>query len=99
MNTSKFVDAYDVLKYMDSKMSAEDKIEANLYSIQGDFSLFLVEYRDKNDLTQKELSDKLKMKVSEIRRYENGASPVSLVTMNKISGMLGYNLMVGFSKR
>lgn len=56
----------------------------------------VIRYRLENDLTQKELADKIGTSHSAISRLESGQAAITLKTMKRIAEALGGRLVVGF---
>jgi ribosome-binding protein aMBF1 (putative translation factor) len=56
----------------------------------------VVKYRLENDLTQKELADRIGTSHSAISRLESGHAAVSLKTMQRVAEALGARLVLGF---
>ena len=51
------------------------------------------EYREQNNLTQQELSDRLGVKKSYLSRIENGRADIRLSTLAKILGCMGFDIV------
>lgn len=51
------------------------------------------DYREQNNLTQQELSDRLGVKKSYLSRIENGRADIRLSTLARVLGCMGFDLV------
>jgi len=72
--------------------------EFELDDILSEISLTLIKYRLKNNLTQKDLADKLELSQSMISKLESGDYNPSISQLWKISKKLGWTFNVTFNE-
>lgn len=57
-----------------------------------EYSNHIKQYREKKNMTQQELAERLGTNVRNIRRWENGEAVIDVLKAMKISEILGYSI-------
>ncbi|HHV75393.1 MAG TPA: helix-turn-helix transcriptional regulator [Thermoanaerobacterium sp.] len=84
----------DAWKLIDGLADESTKEMFELDDILYDISMKIYEFRLKNDLTQKQLAEKLGIKQSMVSKLESGQYNLSIEQLWKISKKLGWNFKV-----
>ncbi|WHE06014.1 helix-turn-helix transcriptional regulator [Thermoanaerobacterium thermosaccharolyticum] len=88
----------DAWKLIDELADESTKEIFELDDILYDISMKIYEFRLKNDLTQKQLAEKLGIKQSMVSKLESGQYNPSIEQLWKISKKLGWNFKIIFGE-
>ncbi|MCP2239499.1 helix-turn-helix domain-containing protein [Thermoanaerobacterium thermosaccharolyticum] len=88
----------DAWKLIDELADESTKEMFELDDILYDISMKIYEFRLKNDLTQKQLAEKLGIKQSMVSKLESGQYNPSIEQLWKISKKLGWNFKIIFGE-
>lgn len=88
----------DAWKLIDELADESTKEKFELDDILYDISMKIYEFRLKNDLTQKQLAEKLGIKQSMVSKLESGQYNPSIEQLWKISKKLGWNFKIIFGE-
>lgn len=93
----KFVKCEDAISFaneVSAELTGKDREDFGFYSMLGDISISLVNYRAEYGLTQDQLAERLSVSQAMISKYENGNYNFSLQTLNHVCHVLGLRLAV-----
>lgn len=94
--TVKPVNAYRAIDELTSSLNAQEREEYNYYSMLGNISSVLVEYRAARNLSQSQLAELLGVSQAMISKYESGDYNISLKALNHIAHQLGIGFKCTF---
>ena len=90
-----FIDFQDVLKK--ELKNPVFKKHYDEYGKQLEIAYQILQLRKKKKISQAQLAKKIGTKQSNVARIESGQQNLSVDTLDKIAGALGYELKIGFS--
>lgn len=96
LNKEIFIDFDEVLK-----KDLKDPVFKKYYDEHGkqlEIAYQILQLRKKKKISQAQLAKKIGTKQSNIARIESGQQNLSVETLDKIAGALGYELKIGFSR-
>ncbi|SNX52876.1 helix-turn-helix transcriptional regulator [Thermoanaerobacterium sp. RBIITD] len=88
----------DAWKLIDELADESTKEKFELDDILYEISMKIYEFRIKNDLTQKQLAEKLEIKQSMVSKLESGQYNPTIEQLWKISKKLGWNFKIIFGE-
>ncbi|QSZ27780.1 helix-turn-helix transcriptional regulator [Aceticella autotrophica] len=88
----------DAWKLIDDLADESTKEKFELDDILYEISMKIYEFRIKNDLTQKQLAEKLEIKQSMVSKLESGQYNPTIEQLWKISKKLGWNFEIIFGE-
>jgi len=88
----------DAWKLIDELADESTKEKFELDDILYEISMKIYEFRIKNDLTQKQLAEKLEIKQSMVSKLESGQYNPTIEQLWKISKKIGWNFKIIFGE-
>lgn len=99
MKKMDFVDAFSVFQKWPGNMTQTQKEEYDFYSVLGDISRTLVDYRIRHDLNQKQLAQMLNVSQSMVSKYESGDYNISVRALSDLCAKLGFELQISIEDK
>ena len=99
MKKMDFVDAFSVFQKWPGNMTQTQKEEYDFYSVLGDISRTLVDYRIRHDLNQKQLAQMLNVSQSMVSKYESGDYNISVRALSDLCAILGFELQISIEDK
>lgn len=97
MNNTKLSNANEFIDSIIEEKNLSDSEEFRYYSILGEISSKIVDYRIEKELSQEQLADLLHVSQVMVSRYESGDYNISIQKLNHICHVLGLRLDVSIS--
>lgn len=93
------MNAFNLLSDLAGQLSGKDKEDYDYYSILGDISIAIVNFRAEHELTQGRLAELLGVSQAMVSKYESGDYNFTLQTLNHVCHILGLKMNMTIRKK
>jgi len=92
------IDAFSLVNNLTNHLTDKDREDYDYYSMLGDISIAIVNFRTEHKLTQEQLAGMLGVSQAMVSKYESGDYNFSLQTINHICHALGLKMSLSLKK-